>query len=104
VALFGPRKRTEAQAYAEQLGQWVRPICGAVLCPLGGWWLTRGLSSGHVLNGLVLGVVAAVIDIALLVLSGTAFQIVFAISHSARLMAGALGGWLASRAQRAGVA
>ena len=100
VALFGPNDGAAAQAYAERLGQWVGPISGAVLCLLGGWWLTRSLSSGHIVNGLALGAVVAVIDIALLVLSGAAFQIVFVVSNGARLVAGALGGWIASGALR----
>jgi hypothetical protein len=98
VALFGPNDRVAAQAYAERLGQWEGPISGAVLCFLGGWWLTRSLSSGHFLNGLILGAVVAVIDIALLVLSGAAFQFVFVVSNGMRLGAAALGGWLASGA------
>ena len=100
VALFGPSDGAAAQAYAERLGQWVGPVGGAGFCLLGGWWLTRSLSSGHVLNGLVLGAVVAVIDIALLVLSGAAFQIVFVVSNGARLVAAALGGWIASGALR----
>jgi hypothetical protein len=100
VALFGPNDGVAAQAYAERLGQWVGPISGAVLCLLGGWWLTRNLPSGHLLNGLALGAVVAATDIALLVLSGAAFQILFVVSNSARLVAGALGGGLASGALR----
>lgn len=100
VALFGPNDGVAAQAYAERLGQWVGPIGGAILCLWGGWWLTSNLSAGHVRNGLVLGAAVAVIDIALLVLSGAAFQVVFVASNAARLIAGALGGWLASGALR----
>jgi hypothetical protein len=46
---------------------------------------------------LVLGAVVAAIDMALLILSRTPFQIVFVASNAARLLVGALGGWLASR-------
>jgi hypothetical protein len=95
VALFGPNDAAAAQAYAERLGQWVGPIGGAVFCFLGGWWLTRNLSSGQVLNALILGAVVALIDIALLILSTAPYRIVFVVSNCGRLAAAAVGGWLA---------
>jgi hypothetical protein len=100
VAMFGPHDGAAAPAYAERLGQWVGPVSGAALCSLGGWWLTRKLSSGHVLHGLALGALAAAIDIALLLMSGAAFRMVYVVSNGARLACGGLGGWLASGARR----
>jgi len=92
VALLGPNESAAARAYAEQLGQWVGPIGGAVLTVLASYLLTRRLPSEHVRNGLAVGVAAAAIDIAILVLSRAPFQMVFAVSNTARLLAAALGG------------
>jgi hypothetical protein len=100
VALFGPDERAAAQAYAARLGNWVGPISGFALTLLGGWWASRVLERDQVLNGLAVGVIGAAIDIALLVASGTAFQALFAASNAGRVLAGALGGLLASKSRR----
>lgn len=94
VALFGPGEPAEAQAYAERLGSWVGPIAGFGTCVLGGWWVARGAAASPVLNGVSLGATVAAIDIAILVLSGATFQLVFAASNVGRILAGAIGGWL----------
>lgn len=97
VALLGPADPVEAQAWAERLGYWVGPIAGFTLCFGGGWLAAHGLEEGHVLRGLLLGAMVAMIDVAILVASGAAFQLIFAISNTGRLVAGALGGLLARR-------
>ena len=100
VALLGPSDPAAAQVYAERLGYWVGPIAGFVLCAVGGWLVARSLTAHHVLNGLVLGAVVAAIDIALLLAASAEFQPVFALSNAGRVVAGSLGGWVASRSQR----
>ena len=97
VALFGPRERTAAQAYAERLGQWVGPIGGTLMCFLTAWWTVRALKARQVLYGFVVGLLAAFIDVAILIASDTAFQWLFAASNFGRLMAGTFGGLIASR-------
>ena len=97
VALFGPSDPAEAQAYAERIGLWVGPIAGFLFTLAGGWWIARSLVNSQVLNGLVLGVVVAIIDISILLLSGAEFLPIFAISNIGRVIAGSLGGLLASR-------
>ncbi len=97
VAIFGPNDAVAAQAYAEQLGYWVGPIAGFGACVVGGWWVARGLAASHMLNGTVLGVAVAAIDVAILVASGTAFQLIFVVSNVGRIVAGLFGGWLAAR-------
>ncbi|NNE08527.1 MAG: hypothetical protein HKN20_08195 [Gemmatimonadetes bacterium] len=104
VALSGFTDADEAAAYAERIGYLVGPIAGFVFCFVLGWWVARGLASGHLMHGLLLGAGAAAIDIAILVASGAAFEPVFVISNAGRLAAGALGGWLAGRSVRARVA
>jgi hypothetical protein len=49
-------------------------------------------------HGLLVGATAAVIDIAILMASGeTPFHLLFIASNLGRVLAGALGGWTASR-------
>jgi hypothetical protein len=97
VAIFGPREAGAAEGYAEQLGQWVGPIGGAISCLLGGLWVARSVSIRRPLHGLLVGVTAAVIDIALLLASGASFQLLFALSNIGRVVAGGLGGWVVTQ-------
>jgi hypothetical protein len=100
VALFGPNENVAAHQFAERIGYWFGPASGFVLCIVAAVWVTRGLVSGHVYQGVLLGVAAAAIDITLLVLSAAQFQPIFVISNFGRLLAGAIGGWLASRSRQ----
>ncbi len=52
----------------------------------------------HVLHGFIVGVLAALLDIAILIATGAAFQWLFVASNLGRILAGLLGGWMASRA------
>ena len=97
VAIFGPSDPAAAEAYAKDLGYWVGPIAGFVFCLLGGWWVAKGLDTPPLVNGLLLGIAVAAIDITILVLAGEAFQTVFAVSNVGRVIAGTLGGWLSAR-------
>jgi len=100
VALFGPADPGAAQAYAERLGYWVRPIAGFALCLGGGWLVARQLTSGHVARGLLLGTLVAGIDVAIIVASGSGFRLIFALSNLGRLVAGSLGGLVAKKTSR----
>ena len=95
VSLFGPSEASEARAFADRLGTWVGPIAGFVLCFGGGWLVARGMTSGHVLRGLLFGAMVAMLDGGLLVLGGAAFQPILVVSNVGRLVAGALGGLVA---------
>jgi len=97
VAFFGPKESSAAQNYAERVGYWVGPIAGFILCFVGSYLVARGLSSSHILNGLILGFFVGAIDVSLLVLSDAAFQTVFVVSNVGRVIAAVLGAWLASR-------
>jgi hypothetical protein len=97
VAIFGPHDAAQAQAYAERLGQWVGPIGGAILCFVGGFWVSRKSSSSRVLHGVLVGTATAVIDAALLVAMWVPFQLLFVVSNTGKVLAGGLGGWIASR-------
>ncbi len=97
IAIFGPSEQEALQAYAERLGYWIGPIAGFCFTLFGGWWVAKGLSGQHILNGLLLGVTVAAIDITILVANGAEFQTMFAISNIGRVVAGSIGGWLAAR-------
>ncbi len=97
VAIFGPRDPEGAAQYAQSLGMWLGPIAGFVMCVIGGWFVSKNLAEKHVLNGFVLGAAVAAIDVTILVAGGAEFQMVFVVSNIGRVVAGTLGGWLASR-------
>lgn len=100
VILFGPAEEDAVQAYAERLGYWVGPISGFVFCLLGGWWVARGLDKAHVANGLILGLVAAGLDLGIYIAIGGGFEPIIVASNVGRVVAGTAGGWLASRTGR----
>ena len=97
VALFGPSEAEAAQEWAGQTGRWLGPVAGFIFCVFGGWFVARGAAAEHVVHGLLLGAVVAAIDIGLLLAGGSEFETVFVLSNVGRLIAGALGGWLAGR-------
>jgi len=92
VAIFG-RGRTDIQAYAEHLGQFVGPIASAILCFLGAWWLARRAPGREVLCGFLLGAACVAIDVASLYPLGGTFQWLIVVSCAGRLIAGTLGGY-----------
>lgn len=95
VAIFGPRDQTQAEAYAQKLGQWVGPLAGVVLSFLGALWVSRGLSSGHLLHGTLFGAIYALIDAALIVAAQAPFMWLFVLSDGGKLLAGIAGGLVA---------
>lgn len=97
VALGGPSEKLAAERMRKR-SVWFGPAAGAVLCLVGGCFLARRSPSHSVLNGVLLGVAVAAIDIALLSASGTPFKPVFAVSNLLRVLAASTVGWLASRA------
>jgi hypothetical protein len=97
VALSGQDSRAEAEEFATRVGMWLGPAAGFVFCILGGWFVARKLTSHWLVHGFLLGLFVAVIDIALLISGGSAFQTIFVVSNIGRIVAGTLGGWLASR-------
>ncbi len=100
VIVFGPAEEAAAQEYAERLGYWVGPISGFVFCWLGGFWVARGLDKSHISNGLVLGLVAAAIDLGIYVGIGGGFEAIIVVSNVGRVVAGTVGGWLAGRSSQ----
>ena len=100
VAIFGPRDQAQAQAYAEKLGQWVGPLAGIVLSFLGALWVSRGLTSGHLLHGTLFGLLYAILDAAIIVAAQAPFAWIFVASDGGKLLAGIAGGWVAAAKSR----
>jgi hypothetical protein len=98
VAIFGPPGFEEATPFAEQLGAYVGPISGFTLCMIGGWWTARAaLPADKIANGAAMGMIAAALDIALSFALGGHFVPLLVYSNVGRIVAGTLGGWLATR-------
>ena len=97
VALFGPQDVEAAQAWAAEAGRWLGPLAGFLFCIAGGWFVARTALTDRVMHGLALGATVALIDVALLVAGGSGFEMVFLLSNLGRVLAGAIGGWLATR-------
>lgn len=98
VALFGPPGFKEAMPFAERLGAWGGPLSGFALCVLGGWWTAKAVSPiNRLRNGLVMGVLAAVLDIVIALAMGAGIAPLLLVSNAGRVVAGAIGGWIAAR-------
>ena len=100
VAIFGPNDAVRAQAYAEKLGAWVGPLAGVVLSFVGALWVSRGLTSGHLLHGFLFGCLYALLDAALIVAAQAPFAWLFVASDAGKLLAGIAGGLVAARSAR----
>lgn len=79
---------------------WSAPAAGFLFCLLGGWWVARGVGVAHERNGVALGTAVAVIDLALLVVSGAPFGVLMVSSFLSRIVGGYCGGMIARRRAR----
>jgi hypothetical protein len=71
---------------------WSAPAAGFLFCLLGGWWVARGVAVAHERNGVVLGSAVAVVDLALLVVSGAPLGVLMVSSFLSRIAGGYCGG------------
>jgi hypothetical protein len=74
---------------------WVAPVGSLVTCSLFGWWVGRGAGSRFAVHGLLVGVVAMLIYIA--VTRAQPEPLAYVIAHGLKLAGGAGGGWMAGR-------
>jgi hypothetical protein len=100
VAIFGPNDYVQAQAFAEKLGAWVGPLAGVVLSFVTALWVSRGLTSGHLLHGFLFGLIYATLDAAIIVAMQAPFAWLFVASDAGKLLAGIAGGLVAARSAR----
>jgi uncharacterized membrane protein len=82
---------------AQRLALWVGPLGGFLVCALAGWWVARLARDDAERNGLALGVIVAVLDLALLTVGGAPFGALMVLSAIGRIAGGYAGGWWAGR-------
>jgi hypothetical protein len=78
---------------------YVAPVASLVMCFLFALWVGRRLESHFVLHGLLVGVVAAVLYVALT--RAQPEPLAYYVAHGLKLLGGAAGGFVASRRQTA---
>ena len=86
--------------HVQRLALWVGPIGAFLVCALAGWWVAR-LAREAERNGLALGVIVAMLDLALMIVSGAPFGALMVLATIARVAGGYAGGWWAGRRQSA---
>jgi hypothetical protein len=74
---------------------YVAPVGSLLTCFGFGLWVGRGVQSRFVVHGLLVGVVAAVIYVALTLARPE--PMAYVIAHGLKLLGGAAGGWFAGR-------
>ncbi len=99
VAIFGPHGAGD-QAFAERLGAWVGPSTGFLFCLAGGFWVARRAGTQHASNGLLVGLIAAALDLSMGMALGARMGPLLLLSNVGRIVAGLAGGRLAERAPR----
>jgi hypothetical protein len=97
-SVIRPKESISPDEFAPRAGLWVGPIGGFVATLLFAWWTARRASEHRVICGTVVGVGTALLDLGLGILLGgaAAIQPVFFLSNGGRVIAGVLGGWLAT--------
>mgnify|MGYP001552660548 CR=1 FL=1 len=98
VATMGPGEPEADQEFAKRFGMYIGPIAGAVAAFVFAIWVARPLSDKLVLHGFLLGAFIALLDAALLVAGSSEFQWIIVFSGLGRIVAGTLGGFVATRA------
>ncbi len=86
------------EEFAPVAGMWVGPIGGFLATFLFGLWAARRAGERPIAHGAAVGVGTALLDFGLGMLGGGGeMHPVLLISNGGRIIAGVLGGWLASR-------
>lgn len=74
---------------------YIAPVGSLVLCFLFAWWVGRGVESRFVVHGLLVGMVATLIYLALT--RARPEPMAYVIAHGLKLLGGTGGGWFAGR-------
>jgi hypothetical protein len=74
------------------------PVASLLVCFVFAIWVGRGLTSQFVLHGILVGVVATLIYVALT--RGGPEPLAYLIAHALKLLGGAAGGFVAARRQK----
>ena len=59
--------------------------------------LTKNLSRSRIPNGILLGLLVAIVDVSILLGGDRGYEIIFLVSHTGRVVAGSLGAYVAER-------
>jgi len=97
IALFSPSDPELIQAFSENMVYWLGPIAGFLFCFSGAFLLTRNLSHSRIPNGILLGLLVAIIDINILLGSDSGFQIIYLVTNTGKIVAGTLGAYVAEK-------
>jgi hypothetical protein len=98
IALRAPAGGDQAVEFAARAGSWIGPLGGGLAALLMAWWAGRRVTR-PVLQGGIIGTALALMDFAILIALGTAFQWLFVFSNVGKVVAATIGGALAMRAQ-----
>lgn len=102
VVIYGFTSRAESvtpEEFAPIAGNWVGPIGGFLATLFFARWAARKVPERGLVHGVAVGVGTALLDFSIGVMAGGGEPIppVFFLSNGGRVLAGVLGGWLASR-------
>jgi hypothetical protein len=103
VSVYSLTRRADSvspEEFAPVAGMWVGPIGGFLATLLFALWAAKHSPQRPIVQGASVGLGAALLDFGLGMLLGGGGPIhpVFFLSNGGRILAGVLGGWLASRA------
>ncbi len=85
------------EAFARQAGEYINPIVGPLAALAFGFWAARKPWHNHVLHGFLTGLLVAILDIIIMVLTSAEFDAIDIITLLAKIAAGTIGGYLAKR-------
>tara|TARA_B100000686_G_scaffold165821_1_gene173414 strand:- start:2336 stop:2734 length:399 start_codon:yes stop_codon:yes gene_type:complete len=97
---FRPEEAGQSQALLQNFGHSLGPVVGVLLCFIGSYLFTRTMTHSKIPNGVLLGLLVAIIEMGILLGNDADFQIVFMVSNTGRVIAGALGAYLADSYSR----
>ena len=90
------------EEFAPMAGNWVGPIGGFLATMLLSWWAARVIAERPLSHGIAVGVGTAMLDLSLgLLMGGGSMLALLILSNSGRILAGVLGGVIASRQRSA---
>ena len=85
------------KAFADQIGKYIGPAAGTIATLGFGFWTGRHAPGQELLHGFLTGLVVAVLDATILVSPSAEFDTSSVLVLIAKILAGALGGFLAKR-------
>ena len=90
---------TEAdyQMFAGRAGFYIGVFGGALAAFVFALWVGRSLRAGFLVNGLLVGCVAALQHMGLMAASKAEFELAYAVADALKLVGGALGGYVAQK-------